>query len=330
MPILREGPETAVITVAPSAALELMWVMHNCGADHVLTGSLASLEHIREELRPQLDAFWDDGIRGFEEIVILAHRAGALQSLDLDDFLAGLDRTASMPAPMVSLLCESPRERAAFAARLERLTTDAGLRARYVSLMNDVWAEVRSEWESTGRPAALAAAAEWVKRLADGISFRDLLQRQRLWWRRPDLDEMADTAAAEGRLVLSPGWFFGEIHVIELDGAMYLGRGIRPRDDESKRREVAHTVSTSLKVLADPTRLAILLWLAREPASVTEIAKHFKLSQPTISAHVQLLRDAGVLDEKSVGRSAKLAASEEGLKHLFTSAQETLLKQFRK
>ena len=330
MPILRDGPESTAITVAPSAALELMWVMHNCEAHHMLTGPLATLEHIREELRPELQAFWNDGIRGFEEIVILAQRAGALQSLDLDDFLASLDRTAATPAPMASLLCESPRERAAFAVRLERLSTDVNLRARYVALMNAVWGEVRSEWESTGKPAARAAAAEWARHLDDGVAFRDLLQRQRLWLGRPDLDEMADAAAAEGRLVLSPGWYFGEIHVIELDGAMYLGRGIRPRDDESKRREVAHTVSTSLKVLADPTRLAILLWLAREPASVTEIAKHFKLSQPTISAHVQLLRDAGVLDEKSVGRSAKLAASEEGLKHLFTSAQETLLKQFRK
>jgi DNA-binding transcriptional ArsR family regulator len=69
--------------------------------------------------------------------------------------------------------------------------------------------------------------------------------------------------------------------------------------------------------------------LAREPSSVTEIARQFGLSQPTVSAHVQVLREAGLLEEKTVGRSAQLSASEEGLHRMFAHAEEALVRAFR-
>ena len=94
-------------------------------------------------------------------------------------------------------------------------------------------------------------------------------------------------------------------------------------------RKMAAEISANVKALADATRLAILLRLARQPASVTEIARQFKLSQPTVSAHVQVLRDARLIDEKPVGRSAELSASEDGLRRLFASTEESLLRIFR-
>ncbi len=63
--------------------------------------------------------------------------------------------------------------------------------------------------------------------------------------------------------------------------------------------------------------------------SVTEIARQFKLSQPTVSAQVQVLLEAGLLDEKAVGRRAELSASEDGLRRLFSNAEESLLRIFR-
>ena len=192
------------------------------------------------------------------------------------------------------------------------------------------WYRSTAEWESTGRRTVIAAAAEWNRRLREGAGYRELLVRHRLWDGRPELDELADAAAAAGRLVISPGWYFGKIHAVELGGTVYLGRWVRPKDEDATRRQVAARVAGKLKVLADPTRLGILLWLARQPASVTEVAGHFNLSQPTISAHVQLLREAGLLEEKQLGRSAILTAHEQGLRSLFDGAEESLLKLFLK
>ena len=53
-----------------------------------------------------------------------------------------------------------------------------------------------------------------------------------------------------------------------------------------------------LSALADPTRLGIVTMIARcgEPVCVCEIVDGFELGQPTISHHLRILREAGVLD----------------------------------
>jgi len=57
------------------------------------------------------------------------------------------------------------------------------------------------------------------------------------------------------------------------------------------------------KALADPTRLQILSLLARNPGGVCEcnIVDCTPLSQPTISYHVKVLREAGLLDVEKQG-----------------------------
>jgi DNA-binding transcriptional ArsR family regulator len=328
---LEESPDSLEsIKARPSATLELMWVLHNCTAEHALSGPFASLESTRLELGAEIKSFWSDGIRNYADVVVLSERAGTLFDLDLDGFFSRLDHAAQTKPERLTLLSESPDERLAMGIRLQRLHADPELRRAYRSLLHKVWESVRPEWESTGRRVVTAAAADWARRLNEGTSYRELLLRHRLWDGRPELDEMADTAAAAGRLVISPGWYFGKIHAVELDGTVYLGRWVRPKDEDATRQQIAAKVANRLKVLADPTRLGILLWLARRPASVTEIAGQFNLSQPTISAHVQLLREAGLLDEKPLGRSAMLSANEDGLRSLLDRAEESLLKMFLK
>jgi ArsR family transcriptional regulator, arsenate/arsenite/antimonite-responsive transcriptional repressor len=53
-----------------------------------------------------------------------------------------------------------------------------------------------------------------------------------------------------------------------------------------------------LKALADPTRLRMLDLLAQQsaPLCVCEINEHFAQRQPTISHHLRILREAGLID----------------------------------
>ena len=53
--------------------------------------------------------------------------------------------------------------------------------------------------------------------------------------------------------------------------------------------------------LADPTRRAILARLAEGEATVAELGAPFSLSQPTISKHLRVLEEAGLVEK---GRSA--------------------------
>lgn len=61
-------------------------------------------------------------------------------------------------------------------------------------------------------------------------------------------------------------------------------------------------LSSVFGALADPTRRAILARLARGEATVTELARPFGLAQPTISKHLRVLEEAGLIDQ---GRSAQ-------------------------
>ena len=55
------------------------------------------------------------------------------------------------------------------------------------------------------------------------------------------------------------------------------------------------SLSAIFGALADPTRRAILDQLRTGERSVTELAKPFRMSQPSISKHLKVLEDAGLV-----------------------------------
>src|SRR5690242_21440165 len=69
-----------------------------------------------------------------------------------------------------------------------------------------------------------------------------------------------------------------------------------------------------LKALADPTRLRMLDLLAQQsaPLCVCEINEHFAQRQPTISHHLRILREAGLIDCEKRGVWAYYWATESG------------------
>ena len=56
-------------------------------------------------------------------------------------------------------------------------------------------------------------------------------------------------------------------------------------------------LDATFAALADPTRRAILARLASGEASVNDLAKPFKMSQPAISKHLRVLENAGLISK---------------------------------
>lgn len=54
--------------------------------------------------------------------------------------------------------------------------------------------------------------------------------------------------------------------------------------------------------LADPTRRAVVERLSRGPASVSELAKPFGMSLPSVVQHLQVLEASGLIRTEKVGR----------------------------
>jgi DNA-binding transcriptional ArsR family regulator len=60
--------------------------------------------------------------------------------------------------------------------------------------------------------------------------------------------------------------------------------------------EGPHSLDAVFSALGNPTRRAIVARLARGDASVLELSEPFGVSQPTISKHLKVLEDAGLIE----------------------------------
>jgi DNA-binding transcriptional ArsR family regulator len=60
---------------------------------------------------------------------------------------------------------------------------------------------------------------------------------------------------------------------------------------------------TALSALADPTRRRVFERVAEGPASVAEITRGLPISQPAVSQHLKVLREAGLVTGKAKGAS---------------------------
>lgn len=69
--------------------------------------------------------------------------------------------------------------------------------------------------------------------------------------------------------------------------------------------EAAEDLATVFKALSDPTRVAIVSRLASgEQCCVCDLTGAFELSQPTVSHHLRILRDAGLVEAERRGTFA--------------------------
>jgi DNA-binding transcriptional ArsR family regulator len=66
-------------------------------------------------------------------------------------------------------------------------------------------------------------------------------------------------------------------------------------------KESALNLDAAFTAMADPTRRAILLRLARGEATVAELAAPFDMSQPAISQHLKVLEEAGLVSHRVEG-----------------------------
>lgn len=64
---------------------------------------------------------------------------------------------------------------------------------------------------------------------------------------------------------------------------------------------------SAFKALSDPTRREILRLLSSRPRTVNEIVERFELSQPAISRHLAVLRQAGLVSAERTGQNVVYA-----------------------
>ena len=89
-----------------------------------------------------------------------------------------------------------------------------------------------------------------------------------------------------------------------------------PLVDETISADAAAVLAARLKAIAEPTRLRLLAMIAAGPggeACVCDLTEPVGLSQPTVSHHLKVLVDAGVLVREKRGVNAFYAVVPEAL-----------------
>jgi len=76
-------------------------------------------------------------------------------------------------------------------------------------------------------------------------------------------------------------------------------------------------VADTFRVIADPTRRAILDLLAVADRAVAELCEPFAMSQPALSQHLKVLRDAGLVESRKEGRRRVYSLNAEPLRQVY-------------
>lgn len=78
-----------------------------------------------------------------------------------------------------------------------------------------------------------------------------------------------------------------------------------------------------LRALGEPTRLRILGHLLGEPHNVRQLTEHLDLAQSTVSQHLAVLRDGGLVEVETRGRASFYSVARvERVRELLGAADE--------
>jgi DNA-binding transcriptional ArsR family regulator len=274
----------------------------------------------RPDLSDRIRAFWADASTPtcFTEIQVLAHHAGALGETSPTAFWTALEGAVATVPTDLPLESESAEDRAIINDRLLGLQRSPALVRSFLDLLRDVWEPVNEIWQSA-LPELEESGRRLVVQLEGGRPLADLVGQHcesfESWL--PQINLHIESGQP---LLMVPCLFFGQSLYLEFPGLTLVGSGFERQDFAARAR--TESLARRLKSVADPTRLALLHYLAATPSTVGDLATSFGLAQPTVSMHMKTLRSSGLVhSERKAGR-VQLSAD--------PAAVDTLLDELRR
>jgi DNA-binding transcriptional ArsR family regulator len=296
-------PRKMTLLSAPSLACDLSWILSVAVRPHWRPQFPMVREHLvrREELSERIRTFWSDADHEtcFTEMQILAHHAGALGETSPGALWKALEGGIATVPTDLGLESESAEDRVIFLHRLERLKESPTLFRTYMDLLREVWEPVDEMWQAR-LPLLEEAGRQVVAELESGRTLGDVMGKacETFTSMLGDISQRIDSGYP---LLVVPCLFFGKSLYLEFPGLTVVGSGFQRNDAAARAR--TESLARRLKTVADPTRLALLHFLAGTPSTVGDLAASFGLAQPTVSMHMKTLRESGLVrSERKDGR----------------------------
>jgi DNA-binding transcriptional ArsR family regulator len=321
--------------VSPSAAAELAWILdlltetarYAVPAVAELEASLLpGVKLLRPAVMERAGRLWNDSLAGCPELLPAADQADCVRGDDIAGLLAWLTTgSGGRPITDYELLTEPAADRSAIRARLRRLKEDVETRRAYRDLIAEVWQLAAGEWTQRGRKVAVEASVRWRARVDSGAPIEELMPpRHPLTY--ADRLGFDDIFHVRTEFALSPLYFcLSGGQVVDLTDHVQISVPASDLLPVRKLRD-AGFVADRLRVLAEPTRVRILLQLLSAPAGVMELARTLRVSQPTVSGHLKVLRDAGLILPRRVAHRTVFAGSRKRIERLLEDARATIVR----
>jgi len=319
---------TRVVPARPSAACEVFWALERIERNYkkIRRPRLDLPTRIPAAVQRRTAEFWSDGVSGFMELLVLADWADVLFGTDPDEVFGMVEQQAIRGGPAPALASELPEERTPLHKRLERLSHDARHRRAYLQLIRTAWEYFAPSWADRGVPAVLEACAEWSEHLRDADPLSLLPEHHVV--RTMGLDSLFTSAAAEGRLVVSPGYFFGNSHAFDLHSTLSVGFGLERHPLDHRYRLSGHIVAGQLAVLGNPDRATLLAAVQAGHVTEADLARVCGISAAATRRHLSVLRRADLVVVEA-GRPQRFRVAEDAIERLFNDSSARLLGSVR-
>ena len=80
----------------------------------------------------------------------------------------------------------------------------------------------------------------------------------------------------------------------------------------------------AFKAISDERRRTILKILGKRDASAGEIASKFSISQPTVSNHLKILKEAGLINEQKIKQNRIYSLNRTELKRVISEIEDLM------
>src|SRR5690554_1068966 len=111
-------------------------------------------------------------------------------------------------------------------------------------------------------------------------------------------------------------------------GRQFVGFGLRSEHVFDDIRARVDREARKIKALADPTRFLLLTLIARYSGfslTVGDLAQYLGVSQPTVSGHLKILRESGLVEVERQGNRSFYRPDATAIRELLSDMADTLL-----
>jgi DNA-binding transcriptional ArsR family regulator len=315
------------IESGPSLVVELSWILSGAVRPswRQLYPHFDAAYSGREDVAERVRAFWKDGNVDtcFGEVTVVGHHAGVLEATEPDQVWAALAAAIPTLPTDLGLESETPEVREILIDRVRQLRESPARAAEYIELLRQVWQPMNDAWQSQ-IPELRELARLAVSRVEDGQPLTSVADGACDVF-RAHLSDITARIQAGQPLKIVPCHFFGKGLYLELPGLTLIGSSARTVASDRGARARTEALARRLKTVADPTRLALLHYLADTPSTVGSLAASFDLAQPTVSMHIKSLRESGLVRADRQDGRLQLRADPEAIDLLLESLRQAVV-----